>query len=556
MLTDVEIAQQTKMEPIAEVAAKLGLSDDDLELYGKYKAKVSLDTLKKVENNENGKLVLVTAINPTPAGEGKTTTMIGLSQALNLMGKKSVVAMREPSLGPCFGIKGGAAGGGYAQVVPMEDINLHFTGDIHAITTANNLIAAMLDNSIQQGNPLDIDVRRIVWKRCVDLNDRALRKIVIGMGGKMNGVPREDGFDISVASEVMAIFCLATSLEDLKERAGRMIVAYSRSGNPVTVNDIHATGAVTLLLKDAIKPNLVQTLDHTPVFVHGGPFANIAHGCNSVMATRLAMKLGDYAITEAGFGADLGAEKFLDIKCRQAGLKPDAVVIVATIRALKMHGGVDKKDLSEENLEALKNGIENLRKHIENINKYGLPSVVAINAFPTDTQAELELLKEICEKDGAKVAISEVWAKGGEGGLELAETLLDVLENEESHYHPIYDLDLSIEEKIKTIASEIYGAKDVAFTKKAKTALRTLTKQGLDHLPICVAKTQYSLSDDASLLGRPEGFTVTINDLIPNTGAGFIVAISGSIMRMPGLPKDPAANHMDINEDGTIVGLF
>ncbi|WP_029070127.1 formate--tetrahydrofolate ligase [Kandleria vitulina] len=556
MLTDVEIAQQTKMEPIAEVAAKLGLSDDDLELYGKYKAKVSLDTLKKVENNENGKLVLVTAINPTPAGEGKTTTMIGLSQALNLMGKKSVVAMREPSLGPCFGIKGGAAGGGYAQVVPMEDINLHFTGDIHAITTANNLIAAMLDNSIQQGNPLDIDVRRIVWKRCVDLNDRALRKIVIGMGGKMNGVPREDGFDISVASEVMAILCLATSLEDLKERAGRMIVAYSRSGNPVTVNDIHATGAVTLLLKDAIKPNLVQTLDHTPVFVHGGPFANIAHGCNSVMATRLAMKLGDYAITEAGFGADLGAEKFLDIKCRQAGLKPDAVVIVATIRALKMHGGVDKKDLSEENLEALKNGIENLRKHIENINKYGLPSVVAINAFPTDTQAELELLKEICEKDGAKVAISEVWAKGGEGGLELAETLLDVLENEESHYHPIYDLDLSIEEKIKTIASEIYGAKDVAFTKKAKIALRTLTKQGLDHLPICVAKTQYSLSDDASLLGRPEGFTVTINDLIPNTGAGFIVAISGSIMRMPGLPKDPAANHMDINEDGTIVGLF
>ena len=556
MLTDVEIAQQTKMEPIAEVAAKLGLSDDDLELYGKYKAKVSLDTLKKVENNENGKLVLVTAINPTPAGEGKTTTMIGLSQALNLMGKKSVVAMREPSLGPCFGIKGGAAGGGYAQVVPMVDINLHFTGDIHAITTANNLIAAMLDNSIQQGNPLDIDVRRIVWKRCVDLNDRALRKIVIGMGGKMNGVPREDGFDISVASEVMAILCLATSLEDLKERAGRMIVAYSRSGNPVTVNDIHATGAVTLLLKDAIKPNLVQTLDHTPVFVHGGPFANIAHGCNSVMATRLAMKLGDYAITEAGFGADLGAEKFLDIKCRQAGLKPDAVVIVATIRALKMHGGVDKKDLSEENLEALKNGIENLRKHIENINKYGLPSVVAINAFPTDTQAELELLKEICEKDGAKVAISEVWAKGGEGGLELAETLLDVLENEESHYHPIYDLDLSIEEKIKTIASEIYGAKDVAFTKKAKTALRTLTKQGLDHLPICVAKTQYSLSDDASLLGRPEGFTVTINDLIPNTGAGFIVAISGSIMRMPGLPKDPAANHMDINEDGTIVGLF
>ena len=558
-MTDIEIAQKNKMIPVADVAAKIGITADKLENYGPYKAKITFEELRALQEkaaSKPGKLILVTAVTPTPAGEGKSTVSIGLADGLNKIGKKTVVALREPSLGPCFGVKGGACGGGYAQIVPMEDINLHFTGDIHAITTANNLIAAMLDNSIQQGNPLDIDVRRIVWKRCVDLNDRALRKIVIGMGGKMNGVPREDGFDISVASEVMAILCLATSLEDLKERAGRMIVAYSRSGNPVTVNDIHATGAVTLLLKDAIKPNLVQTLDHTPVFVHGGPFANIAHGCNSVMATRLAMKLGDYAITEAGFGADLGAEKFLDIKCRQAGLKPDAVVIVATIRALKMHGGVDKKDLSEENLEALKNGIENLRKHIENINKYGLPSVVAINAFPTDTQAELELLKEICEKDGAKVAISEVWAKGGEGGLELAETLLDVLENEESHYHPIYDLDLSIEEKIKTIASEIYGAKDVAFTKKAKTALRTLTKQGLDHLPICVAKTQYSLSDDASLLGRPEGFTVTINDLIPNTGAGFIVAISGSIMRMPGLPKDPAANHMDINEDGTIVGLF
>lgn len=556
MLTDVEIAQSAVMEPIQEIAKKVGLNEDDLELYGKYKAKISLEAINQLQSKDNGKLILVTAINPTPAGEGKTTTMIGLSQALNKLGKKSVVAMREPSLGPCFGIKGGAAGGGYAQVVPMEDINLHFTGDIHAITTANNLIAAMLDNSIQQGNPLDIDTRQIVWKRCVDLNDRALRHIVVGLGGKVNGVPREDGFDISVASEVMAILCLATSLEDLKQRAGRMIVAYNHAGEPVTVDDIQATGAVTLLLKDAIKPNLVQTLDHTPVFVHGGPFANIAHGCNSVMATNLAMKLGDYAITEAGFGADLGAEKFLDIKCHQAGLKPDAVVIVATVRALKMHGGVAKKDLGEENLEALRKGIENLEKHIENIHKYHLPSVVAINAFPTDTEAELQLLKDICLQKGVDVAISEVWAKGADGGIELAEKLLDVLDTQTADFEPLYDLDLSIEEKIKVIAREIYGANDVTFTKKVINKMKKYEAQGLGKLPICIAKTQYSLSDDPTLLGRPSGFVVKINDLIPNTGAGFLVAISGDIMRMPGLPKQPAAVNMDIDEDGKIVGLF
>ena len=556
MLTDVEIAQSAKMKPIKEIAEKVGLDEDDLELYGKYKAKISLEAISQLKEKENGKLILVTAINPTPAGEGKTTTMIGLSQALNKLGKKSVVAMREPSLGPCFGVKGGAAGGGYAQVVPMEDINLHFTGDIHAITTANNLIAAMLDNSIQQGNPLDIDTRQIVWKRCVDLNDRALRHIVVGLGGKVNGVPREDGFDISVASEVMAILCLATSLEDLKQRAGRMIVAYNHAGEPVTVDDIQATGAVTLLLKDAIKPNLVQTLDHTPVFVHGGPFANIAHGCNSVMATNLAMKLGDYAITEAGFGADLGAEKFLDIKCRQAGLKPDAVVIVATVRALKMHGGVKKTDLAVENLDALRKGIENLEKHIENIHKYHLPSVVAINAFPTDTKAELELLKEICKQKGVDVAISEVWVKGADGGIELAEKLLEVLDTKEAHFEPLYDLNLPIADKIKVIAKEIYGGDDVTFTKKVMNKMKKYEAQGLGQLPICVAKTQYSLSDDPTLLGRPHGFVVEINDLIPNTGAGFLVAISGDIMRMPGLPKQPAAVNMDIDEDGKIVGLF
>lgn len=556
MLTDVQIAQNASMLPIKDVAGQIGLSEDDLELYGKYKAKISLETIKRLENNQDGKLILVTAINPTPAGEGKTTTMIGLAQAMNKIGKKTIVAMREPSLGPCFGIKGGAAGGGYAQVVPMEDINLHFTGDIHAITTANNLISAMLDNSLQQGNPLNIDERQIVWKRVVDLNDRALRHIVVGLGGKANGVPREDSFDITVASEIMGILCLANDLSDLKSRVARIIVAYTRDGSPVTVEDLKATGAVTLLLKDAIKPNLVQTLDHTPVFVHGGPFANIAHGCNSVMATKLALKLAPYTVTEAGFGADLGAEKFLDIKCRQAGLKPDAVVIVATVRALKMHGGMDKKELANENLEALRKGIANLEKHIENITKYGLPAIVAINAFPTDTKAELDLLEEICNAKGVKVALSEVWAKGADGGIELANGLIDLLENKESNFKPIYDLNLPIEEKIKTIAREIYGADDVIFTKKAKTNIKKLTDLGLDKLPICIAKTQYSLSDDASLLGRPTGFNIEINDLIPNTGSGFLVAISGDIMRMPGLPKVPAANNMDILEDGEIVGLF
>ena len=556
MLTDVEIAQSAKMKPISEIAKKVGLEDDDLELYGKYKAKIALEAINRLENNPDGKLILVTAINPTPAGEGKTTTMIGLSQALNKLGKKSVVAMREPSLGPCFGIKGGAAGGGYAQVVPMEDINLHFTGDIHAITAANNLIAAMLDNSIHQGNPLNIDVRNIVWRRVVDLNDRALRNTICGLGGKVNGMPREDGFDITVASEVMAILCLATSLEDLKERAGKMIVAYDYAGNPVTVNDIEATGAVTLLLKDAIKPNLVQTLDHTPVFVHGGPFANIAHGCNSVMATKLAIKLGDYAITEAGFGADLGAEKFLDIKCRQANLDPQAVVIVATVRALKMHGGVDKKELGTENLEALAKGIKNLEKHIENIAKYNLPSVVAINAFPTDSEAELQLLKDTCNIMGVDVAISKVWEKGADGGIELAEKLLEILDTKEANYQPLYDLNLSIKEKIETIAKEIYGADGVAFDKKVLTKMKKYEAQGLADLPICVAKTQYSLSDQPTLLGRPRGFTIKINDLIPSAGAGFLVAISGSIMRMPGLPKRPAAVNMDIDKDGKIVGLF
>lgn len=556
MLTDVQIAQNASMLPIKDVAGQIGLSEDDLELYGKYKAKISLETIKKLENNQDGKLILVTAINPTPAGEGKTTTMIGLAQAMNKIGKKTIVAMREPSLGPCFGVKGGAAGGGYAQVVPMEDINLHFTGDIHAITTANNLISAMLDNSLQQGNPLNIDERQIVWKRVVDLNDRALRHIVVGLGGKVNGVPREDGFDITVASEIMGILCLANDLSDLKSRVARIIVAYTRDGSPVTVEDLKATGAVTLLLKDAIKPNLVQTLDHTPVFVHGGPFANIAHGCNSVMATKLALKLAPYTVTEAGFGADLGAEKFLDIKCRQAGLKPDAVVIVATVRALKMHGGMDKKELANENLEALRKGIANLEKHIENITKYGLPAIVAINAFPTDTKAELDLLEEICNAKGVKVALSEVWAKGADGGIELANGLIDLLENKESNFKPIYDLNLPIEEKIKTIAREIYGADDVIFTKKAKTNIKKLTDLGLDKLPICIAKTQYSLSDDPTLLGRPTGFNIEINDLIPNTGSGFLVAISGDIMRMPGLPKVPAANNMDILEDGEIVGLF
>lgn len=556
MKTDVEIAQEATMLPIKEVASKIGLEEDDLELYGKYKAKISLETIKRLENEKDGKLILVTAINPTPAGEGKTTTMIGLGQAMNKIGKNAIVAMREPSLGPCFGVKGGAAGGGYAQVVPMEDINLHFTGDIHAITAANNLISAMLDNSLQQGNPLNIDTRSIVWKRVVDLNDRALRHTVCGLGGKTNGVPREDGFDITVASEVMAILCLASDLEDLKQRAAKMIVAYNYDGNPVTVDDLKATGAVTILLKDAIKPNMVQTLDHTPVFVHGGPFANIAHGCNSVMATKLAMKLGDYAITEAGFGADLGAEKFFDIKCAQTGLKPDACVIVATVRALKMHGGVDKKELGTENLEALASGIENLEKHIENVHKFGVPAIVAINAFPTDTEAELQLLNEKCEKMGAEVSISKVWELGADGGIDLANKLITLLETKTSSFKPLYDKEASIKDKIMTIAKEVYGAEGVTFDRKANLTIKRLERLGLANLPICMAKTQYSLSDQPTLLGRPKGFTVKINEIIVSAGAGFIVAISGDIMRMPGLPKVPAACNMDIDENGKIVGLF
>ena len=557
MLTDVEIAQSTVMEPIKNVAEKIGLTEDDLELYGKYKAKISLETIKKVENNPDGKLILVTAINPTPAGEGKTTTMIGLSQALHQLGKKSIVAMREPSLGPCFGIKGGAAGGGYAQVVPMEDINLHFTGDIHAITSANNLIAAMLDNSIQQGNPLNIDTRQIVWKRVVDLNDRALRHIVVGLGGKPNGVPREDGFDISVASEVMGILCLSTSLEDLKARAARMIVAYNYDGEPVTVDDIHATGAVTLLLKDAIKPNLVQTLDHTPVFVHGGPFANIAHGCNSVMATKMALKLGDYVVTEAGFGADLGAEKFLDIKCRLAGLRPDAGVIVATARALKLHGGVPKADLNHENVDALSTGIENLLKHVENITEvYGLPAVVAINRFPTDTEAELQYIEGRCKELGVNVVLSEVWAKGGRGGEALAHEVVRLIDEEENHFRFAYDEKASIREKLEAIATKVYGADGVVFVGNANKQIDELEDLGFGKLPICVAKTQYSLSDDPKKLARPTGFKISVRNLRVSAGAGFVVALTGDIMTMPGLPKVPAAEAIDVDRTGKISGLF
>ena len=556
MLSDVEIAQSTKMDPIKDVGATIGLAEDDLELYGKYKAKISLEAIEKLADKPDGKLVLVTAINPTPAGEGKTTTMIGLAQGLNQIGQKAIVAMREPSLGPCFGIKGGAAGGGYAQVVPMEDINLHFTGDIHAISTANNLIAAMLDNSIFQGNPLNIDVRRIVWKRVVDLNDRSLRNIVVGLGGVLQGVPREDGFDIAVASEVMAVLCLATSMNDLKERLGKMIVAYDFNREPVTVSDLQATGAVTLLLKDAFKPNLVQTLDHYPVLVHGGPFANIAHGCNSMVATKLALKLGDIAITEAGFGADLGAEKFLDIKCRQGELKPDMAVVVATIRALKMHGGVAKADLASENLDALKAGFANLEKHLENMKKFGLPSVVAINVFPTDSQGEIDLLEKMCQDIEVEVSLSTVFANGGAGAVDLANKVVATLANQPSSYAPIYQLEDSIEAKLNTIAKEVYGANGVILASKVKTKIKQFNAQGLNELAICMAKTQYSLSDDPSKLGRPENFEITISDLIPAAGAGFLVAISGSIMRMPGLPKTPAAVNMDIDDDGKITGLF
>lgn len=556
MLSDVEIAQSAKMKTIDEIASKIGLTEDDIEMYGKYKAKISLETLKRVESNNDGKLVLVTAINPTPAGEGKTTTMIGLHQALTKMNKLSIAAMREPSLGPCFGIKGGAAGGGYAQVVPMEDINLHFTGDIHAITAANNLIAAMLDNSIHQGNPLNIDVRKIEWKRVVDLNDRALRSVTIGLGGPLNGVPRQDGFDIAVASEVMAILCLATDLKDLKERIGKMVVAYNMNNEPVTVNDIQGTGAVMILLKDAIKPNLVQTLDHAPVLIHGGPFANIAHGCNSTMATRLALKLGDIAITEAGFGADLGAEKFFNIKCRQAGLKPDVAVVVATIRALKMHGGVAKADLQDENIEALKKGIENLEKHLENIQKFGVPSVVAINVFPSDSKEELDVLFEACKKQGVEVALSTVFADGAEGGIDLANKVLDILDNKPSTFEYLYELEDSISNKVEKIAKEIYGANGVRFDKKAMDKIKLYETLGYQNLPICMAKTQSSLSDQASKLGRPTDFIVTINDVVCAVGAGFLIVIAGNIMRMPGLPKVPAAVNMDLDEDGKVIGLF
>ena len=555
MKKDVEIAQEAKMLPITEVAKVLDIPSDELEQYGKYKAKLSYSYIKENMNREDGKLVLVTAINPTPAGEGKTTTNVGLSMALSRLGKKTVTTLREPSLGPCFGVKGGAAGGGYSQVVPMDDINLHFTGDFHAITSAHSLLAALLDNHIHQGNKLGIVTKRIVWKRVVDMNDRALRNIVIGLGGKGDGVTRENGFDITVASEIMAILCLASDLDDLKERLSKMVVAYNYEGEAVTAGDLEATGAMALLLKDAIKPNLVQTLDNTPAFIHGGPFANIAHGCNSVVATKTALKLGDYVITEAGFGADLGAEKFFDIKCRYAGLKPDCVVIVATVRALKMNGGVAKDNLAEENLDALRAGSSNLIRHIENVAKFGVPSVVAINRFPTDTDAELELLDKICEEYGVKVVLSEVFAKGAEGGRDLAEEVVRICEEGKADFKPLYDLDLSIEEKMEKIAKEIYRADGVDFTPAAKKQIKELTKLGYDKLPICVAKTQYSFSDDATLLGAPTGFTITVRELRVSAGAGFIVALTGSIMTMPGLPKVPAANGMDILSDGTIIGL-
>ena len=555
MKKDVEIAQEAKMLPITEVAKVLDIPSDELEQYGKYKAKLSYSYIKENMDREDGKLVLVTAINPTPAGEGKTTTNVGLSMALSRLGKKTVTTLREPSLGPCFGVKGGAAGGGYSQVVPMDDINLHFTGDFHAITSAHSLLAALLDNHIHQGNKLGIVTKRIVWKRVVDMNDRALRNIVIGLGGKGDGVTRENGFDITVASEIMAILCLATDLDDLKERLSKMVVAYNYEGEAVTAGDLEATGAMALLLKDAIKPNLVQTLDNTPAFIHGGPFANIAHGCNSVVATKTALKLGDYVITEAGFGADLGAEKFFDIKCRYAGLKPDCVVIVATVRALKMNGGVAKDNLAEENLDALRAGSSNLIRHIENVAKFGVPSVVAINRFPTDTEAELELLDKICEEYGVKVVLSEVFAKGAEGGMDLAEEVVRICEEGKADFKPLYDLDLSIEEKMEKIAKEIYRADGVDFTPAAKKQIKELTKLGYDKLPICVAKTQYSFSDDATLLGAPTGFTITVRELRVSAGAGFIVALTGSIMTMPGLPKVPAANGMDILSDGTIIGL-
>ena len=556
MKTDIQIAQENKMLPIKEVAAQYGICEDDLELYGKYKAKISNELWEEVKGRPDGKLVLVTAINPTPAGEGKTTTSIGLAQALTKAGKKTMLALREPSLGPCFGIKGGAAGGGNAQVVPMEDLNLHFTGDFHAITTANNLLAALLDNHIQQGNALGIDTRQILWKRCLDMNDRALRNIVIGLGAKADGVVREDHFVITVASEIMAILCLATDMEDLKDRLGKIVVAYNYAGEPVTAKQLNAVGSMAALLKDALKPNLIQTLEHSGALVHGGPFANIAHGCNSVMATRTALKLADIAVTEAGFGADLGAEKFFDIKCRKAGLKPDAVVLVATVRALKYNGGVPKDQLSTENLDALKKGIVNLEKHIENIQKYNVPVVVTLNSFLTDTPAEYEFIKNFCEERGCEFALSEVWAKGGEGGMALAEKVLKTLETKESHFAPLYPDEMSLEDKIETIAKEIYGAGKVTYAPAAKKALAKITDMGFGNYPICMAKTQYSLSDDQTKLGRPEGFDLTVRDVYVSAGAGFVVALTGAIMTMPGLPKKPAADSIDVDADGKITGLF
>ena len=556
MLTDIEIAQQAKMLHIRDIAAKTGISEDDLEYYGKYKAKLSAEAIKKAEKKENGKLILVTAINPTPAGEGKTTVTIGLGDAMTRMGKKAFIALREPSLGPVMGVKGGAAGGGYAQIVPMEDINIHFTGDMHAITAANNLLAAMIDNHIQKGNALNIDVTNIVWKRCLDMNDRALRNVVIGMGGKINGIPRQDSFMITVASEIMAILCLADNITDLKNRLGNIIVAYKYSGEPVYASDIKAEGAMAALLKDAIKPNIVQTLEHTPCFVHGGPFANIAHGCNSVQATKLAVKLGDYAITEAGFGADLGAEKFMDIKCRMSGLRPDAVVIVATVKALKYNGGVAKDDLKEENVDALSKGIVNLEKHIENMQSFGTPVVVALNRFATDTDAEIKTVIDRCAAYGVKCALCEVFAKGGEGGIELAEYVVDAIEKKPADYNPVYDVDATIEEKVKAIVTKIYGGNVVVFSNKAKKEIKKLAEFGLDKKPVCIAKTQYSLSDNPSLLGRPTDFTVEIKTIRISNGAGFIVAEAGDIMTMPGLPNAPSAENIDIDDDGVISGLF
>ena len=556
MKTDIEIAQEAVMEPIVRVAEKLGIKEDDLELYGKYKAKISDEFIDSIQDRPNGKLVLVTAINPTPAGEGKTTTSVGLGEAFGKLGKKAVIALREPSLGPCFGIKGGAAGGGYAQVVPLEDLNLHFTGDFHAITSANNLCAALLDNHIQQGNELGIDTRQVVWKRCLDMNDRVLRNVVVGLGSKMDGTVREDHFVITVATEIMAVLCLAEDMDDLKERLSRMVVAYTFDGRPVTAGDIHAVGSMAALLKDALKPNLIQTLEHTPAIVHGGPFANIAHGCNSVRATKAALKMADYVITEAGFGADLGAEKFFDIKCRMSGLKPDAVVLVATVRALKYNGGAAKADLGTENLEALEKGIVNLEKHIENLQKYDVPVVVTLNSFVSDTEAEIAYVKSFCEERGCEFAISQVWEKGGEGGIALAEKVLDTLEKKESHFHVLYADELSLEEKINAVSREIYGADGVVYSPAAQKQLKKLTELGFGGLPVCMAKTQYSLSDNPDLLGRPEGFEMSVREAYVSAGAGFVVVLTGAVMTMPGLPKTPAAFNIDVNEEGRITGLF